>query len=102
MGIAVFRKSTNRPIEWQSSPRPGACLANAVANGHPANDLEERTMDLQTFNAAAAAFLPPPPLPETTPTISEDLERVVRSLLPSKIAADAALIQAKKDRGKPF
>ena len=48
------------------------------------------------------AKIPVPPLPETTPTTPEDLERVVRSLLPSRAVADAALIQAKKDRGKPF
>ena len=51
MGTAVFQKSTNKPIEFQSKPRPGTCLKNAIAAGYPADDLEERTITLAEYLA---------------------------------------------------
>lgn len=62
MGTAVFHKSTGEPIEFQSSPRPGTCIENAIAVGFRRDDLEEREISLEEFFALIPKTQNPPRL----------------------------------------
>ena len=63
MGRAIFQKSTNRPIEYQGSPRPGTLLRNAVVAGFDSSDTEEREISF-------ADYLVLLPAPVRAPTLT--------------------------------
>lgn len=43
-GQVCLEKGTGKLLEYQSGGLPGTCTANAQSAGHPANQIEERTV----------------------------------------------------------
>lgn len=60
MRICVI-KATGRLIEMQSEARPGTLIANAVALGFSAHDIEERDASQPEFDLLIAAANEAPP-----------------------------------------